>query len=99
MFCNINSREIRRNVSKRYAPPILSFYIHILRCQFPNETINKIYNLSTFFSIDHFINNLMNLVINGTHSEWWTEISYWNNWSNGDSVKIRLMRQSVVGQL
>ena len=64
------------------------FYIHILRYQFPNRTINKICNLSKFFFINRFINNFTNSVTNCTHSRWWIEISHWVqlNWPNGDSA-------------
>ena len=74
-------------------------YIFILRYQFPNGMISKICNLSTFFFTNHFINDLTNSVINSNHSEWWNEINYKKNWSNGDSVKISLVNQRLGGQL
>ena len=42
---NKNKYFKRKHLEKRYAPPIFSFYIHILRYQFPNGMINKICNL------------------------------------------------------
>ena len=75
MFYNINTREIkkkyfkRKRSEKRYAPPIFSFYIPILRYQFPNRMINKICNIEMFFFTNHFINNFKNSVINSTYSE------------------------------
>ena len=59
----------RKHLEKRYAPPIFSFYIPILRCQFPNAMINKICNLSAFFFANHFINHFTNSVINSAQSE------------------------------
>ena len=45
------------------------------------------------------MNNFVNSGINGAHFNWWIKISYWKNWSNGDSVKISLASRSVGGQL
>ena len=74
MFCNISTREIKRNFSKgniwkNDMPLQFSHSIPILRYQFPNEMINKICDLSTFFFINHFMNSFTNSEINGSHSE------------------------------
>ena len=89
----------RKHLEKQYGSPFFSFYIPILRYQFPNGMKNKICNLSMFFFINHFVNSFTNSAINGTHSERWIEISFRKKWSNGDTVKIRLASQRVVGQL
>ena len=60
---NQNKYFKRKHFKKRYAPSTFSFYIPILIYQFPNGMINKICNLSTFFFINHFINNFTNSVI------------------------------------
>ena len=72
MFCDISTREIKKyfkseHLEKRHSPQIFLFYIPILRYQFPNGMINKIFNLSTFFFTNHFTNNFRNLV--STQSE------------------------------
>ena len=74
MFCNINTREIKKyfkseHLEKRYSRQILLFYIPILKYQFPNGMINKIFNLLIFLFTNHFMNNFTNLVVNSTQSE------------------------------
>ena len=64
-----------KHLEKRYVPPILLFYITILKYQFPNGMINKICNLSTFFFTNHFMNNFANSVINSAQSESSVEIN------------------------
>ena len=58
-----------KHLEKRYSPQIFSFYIPILRYQFPNGMINKTCNSSAFFFINHFKNKFTNLVVNSTQSE------------------------------
>ena len=57
---NKNKYFKRKNLEKRYAPPIFPFYIPILRYQFSDGMTNRIYNLSTFFFTNHFITDFTN---------------------------------------
>ena len=66
---NKNKYFKRKYLEKQYVPLIFSFYISILRYQFPNGMINKIFNLSRFFFTSHLINDITNSVINSAYSE------------------------------
>ena len=73
-------------MEKRYAPPIFWFYIHILIYQFPNGSINKICNLSTFFFINHFINNFTNPMVT---------VLKWDCWVKGLLVSCNRVNETV----
>ena len=72
MFCNISTREIKRNISKENIStndtPLQFSYLILY--SYSEKTVSKWNDKQNlFFFINHFMNNFTNSVINGTHSE------------------------------
>ena len=73
MFCNVNTKKAKINISKenvkkkRLCPS--NFLISYSHFEISISKWNDQENSSTFFFTNHFINNFTNSIINSTHSE------------------------------